>query len=402
MTTPSGLAGAHIVHVMGWVNRQYGSFERFLCLLARELSAEGARLHVVFQAEPEVHAFLADLDADVHAVPAARSWRDHDYYRRIRSLLTALDADLVHGHHGRDSYMAVLAGRRRGVPCFYTKHNNPGDSNPPVKWAHHRWLGRQVVRLYGVSQAVSDRSVELGVPAAKVRTVYLGTDTSVYRPDPQRRERTRAALGLSPATRLVLSTSHFRHGKGVVMLPALAAALADDPGDTLVAVAGTGPAEGDLRAQVISRGLGPDRFRLLGPRNDIPDLLAAADLFLFTTAGRTEGFGLSLVEALATGVPVVAADAVRDFRGLLEGAVLLFPKGDIDELVRLSRSVLTDRSRATELAGRGLALATSMLDSRTAVQTYIADYRAALAVGGHPGRRPDHIDPREPGTTAMR
>ena len=98
-------------------------------------------------------------------------------------------------------------------------------------------------------------------------------------------------------------------------LPGLAAALAKAGEDVTVVVAGDGPLRAELEAQ--AKESAPGRLRLLGVRQDIPRLLASADLFVFLPDGA-EGLGLGPFEALAAGVPVVST-TVSDLGSLPPG-----------------------------------------------------------------------------------
>ena len=197
---------------------------------------------------------------------------------------------------------------------FATKHIVPATGR--LSAARHRWLVRRVERLWAVSGEVAARLRDLGAAPPALEVCHLGVDPGVYRPDPAARLDARAELGLREGERLVLCTSHLRPGKGVEILPRLAGELAGDPGGVVVAVAGDGP----LRERI-----GDGRVRMLGVREDVPRLLAAADVFVFPTAG-SEGLGLGALEAAAAEVPVVAS-AVSDLPEILGDEAELVPRG---------------------------------------------------------------------------
>jgi glycosyltransferase involved in cell wall biosynthesis len=126
-----------------------------------------------------------------------------------------------------------------------------------------------------------------------------------YDRDPTARARARAGLGASDDDIVVLTVGRLSEQKGhATIVEALPALLAATP-SLLLCWAGAGALEGKLRAAVAAAGHG-DRVGLLGRREDIGDLLAAADLFLFPS--RFEGAPLALLEAMAAGVPVLVSD----------------------------------------------------------------------------------------------
>lgn len=354
---------------MGWRSQQYGSFERFLVALARASAAAGARTHLVFTEPPASRAFADDVDADLHVLARALRPFSGAFARGLDELIASTGATHLHAHFGLDQYEAVRAGRRHGLACFATKHIVPGRSRLTASRLRHRWLGRNVRTLFAVSNEVRNELIALGVPAERILVSHLGVDPDAYRPDPEARAAVRAELGLASGARIVLSTSHLRPGKGVELLPALAEAL---PPDACVALAGDGDLRAGLQAAARQLGLDGSRFRLLGVREDVPRLLAAADLYVFPTHGN-EGLGLAPLEAAAAGVPVVAS-AVSDLPQLLGDAARFVPPGDVGALIGECRAILADERTASVLRAAGPARAREQLHVDRAARDHVAAY----------------------------
>lgn len=359
-----------IVHVMGWVSQQRGSFERFLERLAARCESEGARTHLVFPSRPASDAFVENVRADIHIVPLARHPFDRRAIGGLRDVMRSTSATHVHAHFGLDAMLAMLVAKRAGVQRrFLTKHILPGDSKLTLAGPRHRWLARQAEVFFAVSDRVADALLAHGIPREKVVRVYLGVDTDAYRPDPARRAAARAMLGLRDE-RVVLCTSHLREGKGVEFLPGLAAGLADDPGNVVVLHAGGGV----LREQVESAAaaIPGHPLRLLGVRQDIPELLSAADVFVFPTTGN-EGLPLGPVEAMAAGLPIVAT-TVSDLPHIVGDAMHLIPPGDAEALLLACRTLLADRAAATALATRARDAARDRFSVEAAVEAHVSRY----------------------------
>lgn len=374
-------AGPSVVQVMGWRSRQYGSFERFLVALSRSAAARGVRSHFVFPAPPASARFLADAVADVHVLPPARGPVDPAAAARLAALLRRVGATGLHAHFGVDAYLALgVAAALRVDRRVTTKHITPSGSR--ASRLRHRWLAARVDTVFAVSQAVADRLAALGVPGSKISVAYLGVDPRTYRPDPATRAAVRGELGLPPERPLVLCTSHLRPGKGVELLPRLAADLADlanadGPGcpadrcfPAVVAVAGDGPLRSRLEEEARRLGLA-DRLRLLGVREDVPRLLAAADLYVFPTSG-SEGMPLAPLEAMAAGVPVVAT-AVSDLPRLFPTAALV-PPGDPAAFADACRRALTDPAGSRRSAERARRIVLERLTVDAAVQAHLGCY----------------------------
>lgn len=363
-----------IVHVMGWQSQQYGSFERFVVALARRCSELGGDTHLVFQEPVASERFIADVDATIHVVPPARQVGDPQHFLRVGRVLRKVGATHVHAHFGYDSYNALAAARLLGIERrFTTKHIVPSRSRWELPGVRHRWLARQVEVFWSVSEWVAEHLERLGVPEEKLEVCYLGVDPGSYRPDPALRARTRTQLGVDDDTRLVLCASHPRPGKGTELLPRLAAALADDPGRMVLLAAGDGSLREQLRLEAESLGLG-DRFQLLGVREDIPALLAAADVFVFPTQAN-EGMPLGVLEAMAAGVPV-AATAVSDIARLPEDVVRLVAQGDAPALLAACRALLNDEEDAARRGVLERELVTERFSVASAVETHVARYFA--------------------------
>jgi len=363
-----------IVHVMGWSSQQYGSFERFLVALCDRCRQEGIESHLVFQAPPASERFVADVEAAIHVLPAARQVGDPPQFAQTLRLLRRIRPTHLHAHFGYDSYNALAAARLLGIRRRYTtKHIVPSSQWWELPGPRHRWLARQVEVFWTVSHWVAEQLRALGVPDAKIEVCHLGVDPDAYRPDAEARARVRAHLGIADGTRALLSTSHLRPGKGTELLPPLAAALAADPGGAAVLAAGGGPLEQALRDDARARGLDDGAFRLLGVREDVPELLAAADGFLFTTQAN-EGMGLGVLEALAAGVPVVAA-AVSDIGRLPSDVVRLVPQGDADALTSACRELLADPDAAARV-NRGRELVREQFSVEAAVEAHVRRYLA--------------------------
>jgi len=236
----------------------------------------------------------------------------------------------VHAHMPISGLLARAAARIAGVRRIaYTGHGFL--FNQPGPW----WRGRLALGLeraagritdvfLTVSAEEADDARRLGIHAGAV-AVLNGRDPARFHPDPQARETLRAALGASDADCVVIAVSRLVRHKGFVEL--LEAMRATPPhcvlwvvGDRLASDHGEDLAPHFAEAAV---ALGP-RLRRLGYRDDIPALLAAADLFCLPS--HFEGLPMSIIEAMLTGLPVVATDIRGPREQVLHGETgLLVP-----------------------------------------------------------------------------
>jgi teichuronic acid biosynthesis glycosyltransferase TuaC len=220
----------------------------------------------------------------------------------------AIDAHYVYP----DGVAAVWLGCRFGLPVVITARGT--DINLIPRYAIPRRLIQGAIRdaaaLIAVSAALKQALVELGAPADKVTVLRNGVETGLFRP-PADRAAARAALGLAGsglagsglAGPVLVSVGGLIERKGHHRT---IEAMRQLPGFILL-IAGEGPERARLSGLIARLGLA-DRVRLLGPwpHRDLPALYGAADASVL--ASSREGWTNVLLESMACGTPVVAAD----------------------------------------------------------------------------------------------
>jgi glycosyltransferase involved in cell wall biosynthesis len=299
------------------------SLRHFLLPLMHAIRARG---HEVVGACAE-GPLLDDLRADgfrIIPIPFVRRWSPFAHLRAFGSLVAILRAekpDLLHAHMPISGFLARFAARIAGVPkVAYTCHGflfNQASSS----WLRRglsfamEWSAARVTDVFlTVSEAEASDARRLCI-ARHAEPVYNGRDPTVFRPDPIARERIRAEIGVAPDRVVIIAVSRLVWHKGY---PELAVAMRSLPeaelwvvGDRLESDRGA-----DMGALLRSAGLG-SRLRMLGYRADVPALLAAADIF--TLPSRFEGLPMSVIEAMLTGLPVVATNVRGPAEQVIDG-----------------------------------------------------------------------------------
>ncbi len=223
----------------------------------------------------------------------------------------------------------------------------------------------------------ADLSRTLGVPSARVRVIHLGVDGR-FRPDLQSdSRRVRADYALPDRFALYLGSLDARKNLGV-LLRAWPHVWAETSVGLIVA--GRAPARGSRVFVDWFRGLDADTapwLRVLGPvaERDKPGLYQAASLFVFPS--RYEGFGLEPLEAMACGVPVIAADASSVPEVVGDAGALVAPDDAIGWQTTATR-ILSDATLAQRMRDQGVERAGEFGWDRTAVATYRV-YREAAS-----------------------
>ncbi|MDE2334604.1 MAG: glycosyltransferase family 4 protein [Rhodospirillales bacterium] len=290
---------------------------------------------------------LAQVRAEgirVETVPMSRSLSPAAQLRAFLALLALMrreKPDLVHAHMPISGFLARIAAWIAGVPRIaYTCHgylfNQPGPW-----WRRHlaialEWIAGRVTDVYfNVSAAEAQDARRLHLARAPV-AIGNGRDPERFRPDPQARERIRAELQTPPGRPVVVIVSRLVRAKGI---PELLAAMADVDAELWVVGERLASDHDDsVEPDFAACQLGP-RLKRLGYREDIPAILAAADIFALPS--HFEGLPMSIVEAMLVGMPVVASD----LRGVREQVV----DGETGYLVPI-RSVAPLRAALARLA----------------------------------------------------
>ncbi len=289
-----------------------GGAETSLAEMAPYLVSSGIDLHVLalgrrLDLAPRLHA----AGAVVHAGGAPRGRLGN--VRTVMSTMAAVQPTIVHTTLFEADVAGRIAARARRVPVSSSwVSDSYGETHraevPATRLALARasdaLTARSAVRFHAISGVVADAvAPRLGIRRTLVEVIPRGRDPHrfSYRPVGTR-GRVRAALDLAAGTPVVLAVGRLEPPKGLhhllAALPSVQAAL---PGVVVLVAGKDGRAGAALREQAAASGFD---VRFLGHRDDVADLMAAADVFCFPS--EREGFGGVLIEALAVGCPVVA------------------------------------------------------------------------------------------------
>ena len=254
----------------------------------------------------------------------------------FRQWLRGFGADLVHVHAGIgwEGHGLVRAARALGVPVIRTEHL-PDLLTSPVQQAEYRAMLLSVDRRIAVSNAVAQSFKGRGT--GRLDVVHNGiVPRSVNRTGKD----VRAELGIEEGTPLLLTIARLTPQKGHdVLLKALPAVLETHP-HVKLALVGTGPEQRQIESAIKAADLSAS-VMLLGARDDVPDLLAAADLFVL--ASHFEGLPLVVLEAMAAGLPVVATAIGGVIEALGDDHPHLAARGDAAALAQTIKAALSDR-----------------------------------------------------------
>jgi glycosyltransferase involved in cell wall biosynthesis len=203
-------------------------------------------------------------------------------------------------------------------------------SQYPLRRKQIRAAMERAHRVLAVSGALRDRLMELGVPEEKILVHHNGVDSERFQP----RDRREACqeLGLDPDGKHVLYVGYLVEAKALhILLEAVAGLRKQGRLDFTTHLVGCGPLEADLKGRAEALGV-TDAVRFHGrrPHDEVPRWMAAADLFCLPSV--REGCPNVILEALASGRPVVATHVGGIPELVREGTALLVPPSDPDAL----------------------------------------------------------------------
>ena len=206
------------------------------------------------------------------------------------------------------------------------------------------------------------------ITPCEIEVVPNFVDVDVFRPG---RGTGEAAAGDDGGPPTAVHASNFRPVKRVPWM-VRAFARATEGTDARLVLVGDGPDQTECRRLARELGLG-ERVTFLGTRDALPELLAPADVYLL--ASREESFGLSALEAMASGTPVVATDVGGVAEVVVDGETgCLAPAEDLEAFAQALAGLLNDRDRAQEMGRAARARAVQHFERRRVVRSYEALY----------------------------
>ena len=335
-----------------------GGAETQVALLALSLSQRGWPVSIVSLLDLSLfHVKQIAEGVPVHSLGMQPGLPDPRGLVRLAVILRELRPQVLHSHMFHANLMARLM--RLAFPqllIISTLHSMAESSrhSPGTRWRDWVYCGTNPMAdaTVAVCQAVAERHLAAGaVSRTKLRVIPNGVDTGRFRPDAERRERLRGELGAGGEF-VWLAAGRLMWKKDYPTMLRAAARL----GRGILFIAGAGPREAELAAMATELGV---RARFLGPREDIPALMNAADGLVLSSV--VEGLPMTLLEAASSGLPCVTTDAGGARDAVVDGQTgFLAPPGDAEALAAaMARLVELPGAARHEmgLAARELALA---------------------------------------------
>ncbi|MCX7108784.1 MAG: glycosyltransferase family 4 protein [Proteobacteria bacterium] len=323
---------------------------RQVAYLLNGLKEHPGEYGLVCAAGAEIIGAITNPDVKIHRIKTKGDLDVH-FIGRLREVIRREKPDMLHIHSRRGDMLSALAGRLEKLPMV---HSRRVDNPPSFFDLHFKFpLFKTIITI---SKGIREVLLEAGVPTNRVICIPSAVDTEQFRPVRVNRQGFLQEFGLTGDGPVLAMIAQLIPRKGhAVFFEALPAILAKHP-RTRVLIFGRGPLKDELTRAVQKQGL--DKFvRFEGFRTDLEHVIPHVDMVVHPAF--MEGLGVSLLEAAACGVPIVACRAggipeiVRDkFNGFL------VKPGDSKSLARHIIALLDepDQLQLFSLTGRELVL----------------------------------------------
>jgi glycosyltransferase involved in cell wall biosynthesis len=298
---------------------------------------------------------------------------------RLAKLLRRENVELLHAHQYTPFFYALAARlvyRRPGV--LFHEHGRHFPDYPRRKrmLANRLLIGRRD-RVVGVGRAVRQALIaNEGIPPRRVGVIYNGIDLASFANGHHDRAAGRKEMGVGLGDLVLLQVARLDYLKDHATAVRTLERVVRHRPDAWLVLVGEGPEQAKIEEEVRRRKLGP-HVRFLGLRKDVAGLLPAADIFLLTSI--SEGIPLTVIEAMAAGLPVVSTEV----GGVAEVALdettgLLAPAGDDAALAEKVLRLANDPTLRRRLGQQGRERARAVFAESQMHARYDELYREML------------------------
>jgi len=353
-----------------------GGAERVISTLAQALNDDRFRVIVGLFKSGWLQTECERLGVETRVIPLKGTFH-RQWFRNCFRLVREERIALVHGHEFSAIVYGWIISLLAGIPFVGTVHGKN------YFWQKlRRRLAFRTISRFGQLVAVSEDLKAfivktVGIPASRVQVIYNGVECCSPPSDPEI-DRCRAELGLSAGDLIIGTVGNLYPVKGHrCLLDAMATILRRYPNAVLLLI-GRGELEISLKEQTQRLGI-EERVRFLGMRQDVPKLLAVMDIFVLPSL--SEGLSMALLEAMASGKPVVATRVGGNPELIDHGRTgFLVQPEDVSDLAANLLKLLSDPEKIKQFGQQAAERVRQQLSMRQMVVWYKDLYARSLTV----------------------
>ena len=322
----------------GWGGQEIRILEEMCAVRER-----GVEVMLACREEAQIRRKALERDIPVFTFPF-RGNTDLRTLRGLMRLIRSRKIDIVNTHSGKDTWVGGLAARLTGAKFIRTRH-----LSNPVNPSRLNFINELADFVITTGESVREDMIRHNrIAPHKIRSIPTGIDEKRFSPDCCDRDEARRELGIAPDEIVVGNLAVLRSFKRHDLLIEAAQRVLQTHPKVRFLIAGEGPQRPRLEELIEACGLEQD-VRLLGHTDTPERFLRALDIFVLSSDSK-EGVPQSVIQALMTGLPVIATDvgSTRDLYD--EGNFLLIPPADVGELSGAIEGLIDDAEKRKLLA----------------------------------------------------
>lgn len=301
---------------------------------------------------------------------------DYTLPLRLAKVFKRDKIDLIHTHNVAPWLYGTVAAIITKIPhLVHTEHSNVS-SNHKRLFIAEKYLAKYTDIIIADSESVANYLInKQGISSKKVVTILNGIDIDKYRREIDV-NRKRKEIGLNQNDLIIGIVARLVPVKNHLCLLKAFSLLKSKLGNVKLVIVGDGELRDDLERYVRDNELDKEVL-FLGNRRDVPELLKIFDLFVLPSL--SEGLSITLLEAMASGIPIVATDVGgnSEIIGNNEAGILI-PPDSVETLFEAMLYLLTNKDRADKLGKAGIQRATQLFSLSHMVKRYEQIYETLL------------------------
>lgn len=344
------------------IRRAEGGMKKHLLILLNMLSKDKYELAVGCSFDKKTEKDLKNIGIKIYHIDISDGLKLTADWKTVRSIKLVIDdfkPDIVHLHGAKASLIGRLACIKKKVKIVTTIHNFPdyNKMNYLKRYIYlklNKYLNKKTSKIITVSNALKDEIIKNeNVDEKKIVTIYNCLDFPLY--SNIKHENLREKYDLDDDTLIVGCISRLIPSKGIKDLIE-AAKILDKDINIYYFIIGDGPLRGYL--ENLTNGLNLKNVIFLGYRNDIQNILQNIDIFVLPS--YIEGFGISIIEAMYAGKPVIATN-VGGIPEIIKNNIngILINPGSPNDMANAIRALAIDSSTRERLSAAGRDLVTN-------------------------------------------
>jgi glycosyltransferase involved in cell wall biosynthesis len=341
----------HLINITGG-----GGTESYIYSLAKKLHNNKCKFFLAYSKEGPSLNLFKDLGIETIKLPMDNPY-DFKAAKQLKKICADKSIDVIHTHFLRENYISIISkvlGNK--VKLINTRHMLIKNSKS-VAYSN-RFMTKFNYKVIAVSKAVEELLIDEGISPNKVQLIYTGINLDNW--SSEKNLEFRNEFNIDKDEILIASVARFSEEKGHEFLINSIAAMRQTMKSRGISdlkfkfiLAGDGNLLNKTRELAQTLGIDSDII-FTGHRNDINHILRACDLFI--SHSKSEAFGISILEALASGLPVISTDSGGSREIITPNCDfgILIPYGDEEKLVESMLKFLLNKNLIETYRTNGL------------------------------------------------